>query len=75
MPHASDDDLPPGVRRHLPEHARHVWGTAFDSAWASHAGEARQEEIAFRIAWAAVERSSARIDGEGVPIGPARPPR
>ena len=36
-------------------------GGAFNHAFAAHAGEARQEEAAHRIAWAAVKRSYVKV--------------
>ena len=54
MPYPTNADLPPSVRSHLPEHAQDIYREAFNHAFAAHAGEARQEEAAHRIAWAAV---------------------
>ena len=56
MPYAANADLPPSVRNHLPEHAQSIYREAFNSAYAAHAGEQRQEVAAHRIAWAAVKR-------------------
>jgi cation transport regulator len=57
MPYASTADLPPAVR-HLPPHAQEIFLAAFNNAWASYAerGPQAQEEIAFRVAWAAVKK-------------------
>jgi len=63
MPYLSNDDLPPSVRDHLPEHAQDIFRAAFNHAYAERAGDPRQEEAAFRIAWAAVERSYVKVDG------------
>lgn len=60
MPYASNEDLPPAVRRQLPDHARDIFRAAFNNAFKSHAGDVRREEIAFRTAWAAVRRAYAR---------------
>lgn len=57
MPYRTNSDLPPSVHEHLPEHAQDIYRAAFNHAFAAHAGDARQEEIAHRIAWAAVKRS------------------
>lgn len=57
MPYASNADLPPALRAHLPEHAQDIFRAAFNHAYDSHHGDPRQEEIAHRIAWAAVKRS------------------
>lgn len=63
MPYASNEDLPPSVRDHLPAHAQDIYRAAFNHAFAAHAGEHDREERAHRIAWAAVKRSY-RKDGD-----------
>jgi len=68
MPYASTDELPPSVRDHLPAHAQEIFRAAFNHAWAAHAGEKRQEEAAFRIAWAAVKHSYRKIGPDWVPV-------
>ena len=57
VPYAMTSDLPPAVRR-LPPHAQEIFLGAFNSAWQSCAdrGPQEQEEIAFRVAWAAVKK-------------------
>lgn len=57
MPYSINDDLPDAVRLHLPAHAQDIFRSAFNHAFAAHAGDPRQEEAAHRIAWAAVKRS------------------
>jgi cation transport regulator len=61
MPYPTNADLPPSIRSHLPEHAQEIYREAFNHAFAAHAGEARQEEAAHRIAWAAVKRSYVKV--------------
>ena len=56
MPYADNMDLPPSVRDHLPEHAQDIFRATFNAAFAQHEGDPRQEEAAFRIAWAAVKK-------------------
>lgn len=63
MPYRHTSDLPPAVRDHLPEHAQEIFLAAFNNAYDDHRGDPRQEEAAFRIAWAAVKRSYEK-DGE-----------
>ena len=63
MPYASNEDLPAPVRHALPDHARDIWRAAFNHAWDAHADDPAREEIAARIAWAAVKRSYAKIGG------------
>ena len=57
MPYATTSDLPPAVRR-LPLHAQEIFLSAFNGAWQSYADHDphEQEEIAFRVAWAAVKK-------------------
>jgi cation transport regulator len=58
LPCATIEDLPDSVRNHLPVHAQEIYRAAFNSAWESYAdrGEAEHEEIAHRVAWAAVKQ-------------------
>ncbi|WP_429336521.1 ChaB family protein [Paraburkholderia sp. 35.1] len=57
MPYYANSDLRSSVQAHLPPHAQDIYRAAFNHSYAAHAGDARQEEIAHRIAWAAVKRS------------------
>ncbi len=61
MPYRANEDLPPSVRSHLPDHAQDIYREAFNHAYAAHAGEDRQEEAAHRIAWAAVKRIYVKV--------------
>ncbi len=70
MPWARIEDLPDSVRAHLPEHAQEIFLAAFNHAWAAHAGDPRQEEAAFRIAWAAVKRRYRKVGDRWIPAGP-----
>jgi cation transport regulator len=57
MPYISNHDLPRSVREHLSAHAQDIFRSAFNAAWRTY-GEtdpARIEEIAHRVAWAAVK--------------------
>ncbi|WP_375312869.1 ChaB family protein [Bradyrhizobium sp. A5] len=67
MPYRSNDDLPARLRRHLPSHALDIYREAFNHAFASHAGDIRQEEIAHRTAWFAVKRSYVKLADRWVP--------
>jgi cation transport regulator len=69
MPYRMNADLPPSVRDHLPVHAQDIYRAAFNNAFAAHADDLRQEEIAHRIAWAAVKRSYVKAYDEWVPRG------
>jgi cation transport regulator len=66
MPYPTNADLPPSVRRHLPDHAQDIYREAFNHAFAAHAGDLRQEEAAHRIAWAAVKGSYEKVNGTWV---------
>jgi len=67
MPYASNEDLPDSVRLHLPPHAQDIYRAAFNNAFARYAPRGR-EDIAHRIAWAAVKRSYQKRGDEWVPI-------
>lgn len=67
MPYLTNDDLPPRVQRHLPEHAQDIYREAFNHAWQEYAGDPRQEEIAHRVAWAAVKRVYVKVGPEWMP--------
>ncbi|HVO14046.1 MAG TPA: ChaB family protein, partial [Alphaproteobacteria bacterium] len=61
---ASNDDLPLSVRAHLPAHAQDIYRSAFNSAWRQYRrGDRPNEEIAHRVAWAAVKKMY-RKDGD-----------
>lgn len=61
MPYQSNAELPVSVRHHLPEHAQEIFRSAFNHAYAAHANDPRHEEVAFRIAWAAVKRAYVKV--------------
>lgn len=68
MPDATKDDLPPGVRNHLPPHAQDIFREAFNHAWEQYADPDKrklggtQEDAARRVAWAAVKRKYHKVD-------------
>jgi cation transport regulator len=63
MPYAAIDDLPSPLRARLPRHAQEIFLSAFNHAWVEYANRdpVRREEIAFRVAWAAVKRKYEKI--------------
>jgi cation transport regulator len=61
MPYASNNELPLSITRRLPRHAQDIYREAFNNAYESHADDPRQEEIAHRIAWAAVKRCYVKV--------------
>lgn len=65
MPYYTNDDLPPPLRLHLSQHAQDIYREAFNHAWQQHGPE--HEEVAHRIAWAAVKRQYERLNDEWVP--------
>ncbi|MDG4880425.1 MULTISPECIES: ChaB family protein [unclassified Mesorhizobium] len=69
MPYASIEDLPPSISEHLPGHAQEIYRAAFNSAWDEYEdrGE-RREEIAHRVAWAAVKRRYRKQGSVWVPL-------
>lgn len=67
MPYLTDDDLPISIQRHLPEHGQDIYRQAFKHAWQQYAGDPRQEEIAHRVAWAAVKRVYVKVGTEWLP--------
>lgn len=68
MPYRENRDLPPSVRDHLPDHAQDVYREAFNAAWERYDADPRQEEIAHRVAWAAVKRKYRKLGDEWLPI-------
>jgi cation transport regulator len=67
MPYQLNNDLPPSVRDHLPEHAQDIYREAFNHAYEAHAGELNQEKRAHMIAWGAVKRSYVKVAGKWMP--------
>jgi cation transport regulator len=68
VPYSSNAELPTGVRRHLPGAAQDIYREAFNHAWDSYADDPRREEIAHRVAWAAVKRKFRKVDGDWVAL-------
>jgi cation transport regulator len=66
VPYGSNRDLPPRVRAHLPPEAQDIYRAAFNNAWREYAEREpeRLEEIAHRVAWAAVKRRFHKDDGD-----------
>ena len=70
MPYATNEDLPAAIQAHLPPHARGIFRSAFNRAWASYGAHepARRDEIAHRVAWAAVKRRYRKAGDDWVPL-------
>ena len=62
MPYATDAALPERLRHSLPPHARDTFRAAFNAAFKSYAASPRREEIAHRVAWAAVKRRFVKLN-------------
>lgn len=63
MPYKILSELPASVRRSLPKHAQEIYLAAFNNAWEeykkpeSRRGGVSREEVAHKVAWAAVKSS------------------
>lgn len=67
VPYRTNADLPPPVQKHLPGDAQSIYREAFNHAWQTYKGDARQEEIAHRVAWAAVKKGYCKAGDVWVP--------
>jgi cation transport regulator len=70
MPYATNQDLPLPLQRALPEHAQDIFREAFNAAWRSYGRKdpAHREEIAHRVAWAAVKRRYYKVGTTWLPL-------
>ncbi len=68
MPYRTNSELPPSVRGYLPPHAQDIYRQAFNHAWRQYEGDSRLEEIAHRVAWAAVKRRYRKSGRAWLPI-------
>jgi cation transport regulator len=70
MPYPSTEDLPSSIRAHLPPQAQEIFRAAFNRAWESYGARepTRREEIAHRVAWAAVKRRYRKAGEVWVPF-------
>jgi cation transport regulator len=73
MPYNKKSDLPDSVTDNLPSHAEEIYKEAFNSAWDQYKDPAKRtqggsrEEVAHRVAWAAVKQVYHKNDaGEWV---------
>lgn len=70
MPYGNTNSLPESVRRVLPAHAQAIFREAFNSAYNEYKdpkerrGNASREEVARKVAWAAVKKKYAKGDDE-----------
>jgi cation transport regulator len=70
MPYKTVASLPESVRAHLPKHAQEIYLSAYNNAWeeyrdAGHRrGKASREEVAHKVAWAAVKQKYEKRSGK-----------
>jgi len=67
MPYTTNRQLPPVLRKQLPEHAQDIYREAFNSAFAANAGEAERDRRSQMIAWATVKLSYVKEGDKWVP--------
>lgn len=71
MPYKTLTDLPDSVRDNLPKHAEEIYLAAFNSAWeqyddpAERRDNATREEVAHKVAWAAVKNEYEKDEKTG----------
>lgn len=71
MPYEKLKDLPESVRENLPRHAQEIYRAAFNSAWEQYEdpeerrGDASREEVAHKVAWAAVKHEYEKDERTG----------
>ncbi|MBI1213038.1 MAG: cation transporter [Alphaproteobacteria bacterium] len=63
MPYATNSALPDAIRHALPAHAQDIYRAAFNGAFETYRGDPRREEIAHRVAWAAVKKRYVKRAG------------
>lgn len=72
-PYDSNDSLPESVKDHLPEHAQDIYRETFNNAWNQYAdpkerrGNESREEVAHKVAWAAVKAKYTKEGDQWVP--------
>ena len=73
MPYRTDRELPPSVKDNLPSHAQDIYREAFNHAWdeykeaSKRRGNESQEEVAHKVAWAAVKQKYEKVGDEWRP--------
>jgi cation transport regulator len=70
MPYEKLTALPDSVRNNLPKHAQEIYLAAFNNAWDEYRDpearrdEASREEVAHKVAWAAVKQQYEKKGGK-----------
>ncbi len=71
MPYKNVSDLPDSVKDNLPTHAQEIYLAAFNNAWAEYdqpqerRGNETREEVARKVAWAAVKKKYEKDENSG----------
>lgn len=71
MPYQNIADLPESVRERLPSHAQEIYQAAYNNAWTEYEdphrrrGSESREEVAHKVAWAAVKADYEKDEGSG----------
>ncbi|MBI2707247.1 MAG: ChaB family protein [Proteobacteria bacterium] len=67
MPYKTISDLPDSVKNVLPSHAQDIYLAAFNHAWEEYKSPQKRatpesrEEIAHKVAWAAVKKKYVKV--------------
>ena len=70
MPYNNTNELPESVKNVLPKHAQDIYKEAFNSAYEQYdkpeerRGDESQEEVAHKVAWAAVKKKYHKGDDD-----------
>lgn len=70
MPYAKRNDLPESVKNVLPAPAQDIYQQTFNHAWTQYKdpddrrGDASREEVAHKVAWAAVKHQYEKGDDD-----------
>ncbi|MEM5773923.1 MAG: ChaB family protein [Anaerolineaceae bacterium] len=71
MPYRKISELPDSVKNNLPEHAQEIYMKAFNNAYEQYdrpeerRGDASREEVAHKVAWAAVKKEYQKDETSG----------
>lgn len=71
MPYNKITELPENLRDLLPKHAEEIYIAAYNSAWDQYKdaddrrGDDTREEVAHKVAWAAVKNDYEKDDATG----------
>ena len=72
MPYSKKSELPDSVKDNLPAHAQDIYKEAYNSAWDEYKdpddrrGDDSREEVAHKVAWAAVKKMYEKKNGKWV---------